>query len=246
MFDISIPIAFFAGIISFFAPCVIPLLPTYIAYVTGVSASSFKTKDIGIHRKKMMVMSLFYVLGFSLIFTLLGIFAGGIGSALRSFSPVITRLGGILIILFGLEFSGVVSLPFFSITKQMHIPSGRRVSHEVRSFLLGIIFAFSWTPCVGVVLGSILAFAASTQTAATGGILLFFYSLGISIPFMIAAVGISFVPEFLKKFNRYSVLISRVSGMVLVIIGILLLTNTYRFLNAYLFEFAFKLGFTIQ
>lgn len=246
MFDISFPIAFVGGVVSFFAPCVVPLLPTYIAYVSGVSLAQLREKGIGEYQRKLLFSSIFYILGFSLIFVALGTAAAGIGGLFRQYEFWIQRIGGALIILFGLQFAGFLHLPIFMGTAPVNLPSWAAKLGYLRSFFIGILFALVWTPCVGVVLGSILAIAAVGATATKGAMLLFVYSLGISIPFLVVALTLAQVPKYLSFISRHIGLISRIAGLLLVLVGVLLLTDTYKFVNAWMFEIAFRLGYQIR
>jgi cytochrome c-type biogenesis protein len=244
--DLNIPIAFSAGLVSFFAPCVVPLLPAYIGYVTGVSLKDLKDKGISPFRKKMIITSAFYVLGFSLVFVALGTAAASVGMAFRRYDHIIQRVGGLLIVLFGLEFAGVFHLPFLNKTRQFTLPSWTNKFGHFRAFFVGLVFATAWTPCVGAVLGSILALAAVTGTAVEGASLLFVYSLGISAPFLIVSLTLASAPKYLKVLNEKIGVISKVAGIILAILGLLLLTDTYKYLNSWLFETAFRFGYEIR
>ncbi len=246
MLDLNFPVAFGAGLVSFFAPCVAPLLPAYVGYVIGVSTKELKEKGYAPFRKKMIVSSLLYILGFSLVFVLLGTAAASVGIALRRYDFIIQRVGGLIILILGLEFAGILKIPFLAQTKQFTVPDWIKKLGEARAFLIGIIFASVWTPCVGAVLGSILALAAVTGTAVRGASLLLVYSLGISVPFMIVSLTLASAPKYLSFINRHIGTIARVAGLILAVLGLLLLTNTYRFLNSWLFDFAFKLGYEIK
>lgn len=246
MFEISFPIAFVAGIVSFFAPCVVPLLPTYVAYVSGVSLAQLRGQGIASYQRKLLFSSLFYIIGFSLIFVILGTAAGSIGSLLRQYQLWIQIIGGLLITIFGLEFAGFLHIPLLARGGWVPIPAWTAKLGYARSLLIGILFAIVWTPCVGVVLGSILAIATVQATALQGALLLFVYSLGISIPFLIVAATLAQAPKYLQIIARHTGLISRIAGLLLVVIGILLITNTYRYVNGWIFEIAFKWGYQIR
>lgn len=246
MFDVSFPIAFVGGLVSFFAPCVIPLLPTYVAYVTGVSLTQLRENGVGHYQKKLLLSALLYILGFSLIFVLLGTAAAGVGGLLRQHDVWIQRIGGALILLFGLQFLGLIYIPFLSRGGSATIPSWVQNLGYLRSFFIGVVFAIVWTPCVGVILGSILTLAAIGQEALRGATLLFVYSLGISVPFLLFALTLAHAPNYIGFFSRHIGIISRVAGLMLIAIGILLLTDTYKFLNAWLFEIAFRFGYQIR
>lgn len=246
MTEINSLIAFSAGLISFFAPCVLPLLPAYIGYITGVSFADLQTFGYKPFFRKLLLSSLFYILGFSIVFVLLGTAAAGIGVSLRRYDFLIQRIGGLVILILGLEFAGILNLPFLARTRQFTLPAWTQKLGYFRAFFLGLVFATAWTPCVGAVLGSILALAASSKTALEGASLLFVYSLGISTPFIIVSLTLAPAPKYLAFISKRIGIISRIAGILLAILGILLLTDTYRYVNAWLFEIAFKLGYTIR
>lgn len=246
MFDISFPIAFGAGLVSFFAPCVVPLLPAYVGYVVGVSANELKEKGYASFREKIITSSLLYILGFSIVFVILGTAAASVGAGLRRYDYLIQRIGGLIILVLGLQFAGLFYLPFLTKTKQFQLPAWTNKLGHARAFFVGLVFATAWTPCVGAVLGSILTLAAVSGTVTTGAVLLFVYSLGISLPFLVVSLTLASAPKYLSFINKHIAAISRAAGIILAILGWLLLTNTYRFLNSWLFEMAFKLGYQIK
>jgi cytochrome c-type biogenesis protein len=246
MFNINLPVAFIAGLVSFFAPCMIPMLPAYVGYVTGVSLNDLRKWGYKTFRTKLVLSSIFYILGFSIIFVLLGTAAAGIGTIFRRYDLLIQRAGGLIILTLGLEFSGILKLPFLAKERNLSFPRWANKLGYFRAFLIGIIFAASWTPCVGAVLGSILALAAVSQTVIKGAILLFVYSLGISVPFMLVSLTLVSAPKYLRFLSRHVDVVARVAGLLLAILGILLLTNTYRFLNSWLFRVAFCVGYQIK
>lgn len=246
MFNINIPVAFGAGVVSFFAPCVVPLLPAYIGYVTGVSLQDLQNQGYAPFRKKLLISSFLYILGFSLVFVVLGTAAASIGSALRQYDFIIQRVGGFIILVFGLEFAGILHIPLLARQSQFKLPAWANNLGYARAFLVGLIFATAWTPCVGAILGSILALAAVSGTVVTGATLLFFYSLGISLPFLVVSLTLASAPKYLGFITKHIGIIARAAGLLLAILGLLLLTNTYRFVNSWLFEIAFKLGYQIK
>lgn len=246
MLDLNLPVAFGAGVVSFFAPCVIPLLPAYIGYVSGVSLKELKEKGYAPFRKKLIISSLLYILGFSLVFVALGTVAAGIGVTLRRYEGIIQRVGGLIILILGLEFAGILHLPLLARERKFQLPLWVNRLGYFRAFFVGLIFATAWTPCVGAVLGSILALAAVSGTAVQGAILLFVYSLGISIPFMVVSLTLASAPKYLSFISKHIGVISKIAGLILAALGLLLLTNTYRFLNSWLFEVAFRLGYEIK
>lgn len=237
MIGVTFPIAFTAGLLSFFAPCVVPLLPTYVAYIFGVS-----TKD----HAKTLEASIFYLLGFSLIFVVLGTFAGSIGSLFRSFDQPLLRIGGVILILFGLETLGIFHISLPQLGRIPTLPTVVQNITAVRSFFLGVVFSLAWTPCVGAILGSILVLASATKTAVSGATLLFIYSLGISIPFLLISLLIRRGKSKLTSLQSFVPIVKRVSGILLVAMGGLLLTDTFKYLNAWIFDLAFRLGYQIR
>lgn len=246
MFDISFPIAFVSGLISFFAPCVVPLLPAYIGYVAGVSIKDLELHGAQKYRKKLILSSVLYILGFSLVFVILGTAAAGVGQLLRQFEDAVRIIGGALVLIFGLSFSGVLRVPLLAREYGFKFPAWANHLGHGRAFLIGIVFATVWTPCVGTILGAILALAAVSQTALTGAALLFTYSLGISIPFLVVSLTLLQAPKYLPLISKNIGMVSKIAGLILILLGILLLTNTYKFVNSWLFEIAFRLGYQIR
>lgn len=246
MLDLNFSVAFGAGVVSFFAPCVVPLLPAYIGYVTGVSLNELKEKGYAPFRKELLASSVLYILGFSIVFVLMGTAAASIGSALRRYDFLIQRVGGLIILILGLEFAGILHLPFLARERKFQLPAWTEKLGYSRAFFIGIVFATAWTPCVGAVLGSILALAAVSGTALRGATMLFVYSLGISIPFMIVSLTLASAPKYLSFISRHIAVIVRIAGLILAALGILLLTDTYKYLNSWLFEVFFKFGYQIK
>lgn len=246
MININFPIAFWAGVVSFFAPCVIPLLPAYISYVTGVSLNDLKENGYKPFRKKILLTSIYYILGFSIVFVLLGTAAAGVGIAFRRYDSLIQKLGGLVILILGMDFAGFFHIPFLAKTRQINLPDWTKRLGHVRAFFVGLVFAVTWTPCVGAILGSILALAAVSGTVVVGASLLFVYSLGISLPFLVVSLTLSSAPKYLSFLSKHIGVISKVAGILLAILGILLLTDTYKYLNSWLFNLAFYLGYKIK
>jgi cytochrome c-type biogenesis protein len=246
MNELNYWLAFSAGLISFFAPCVVPLFPAYIGYITGVSIKDLEVFGFKPYFKKLLLSSIFYILGFSIVFVLLGTAAVTVGMTLRRYDFLIQRIGGLIILILGLEFAGILNLPFLARQRQFNLPTWTQSLGYLRAFFVGVVFATAWTPCVGAVLGSILTLAAVSKTVLTGASLLFVYSLGISVPFLIVALTLASAPKYIGFISRYVGVISRVAGIILAILGLLLLTDTYKYLNAWLFDIAFKLGYKIR
>jgi cytochrome c-type biogenesis protein len=245
MLAVDIPLAFLSGVIAFFAPCVLPLLPVYISYVFGVSTDELERKKL-VFSKRIFFSGIFYILGFTTVFVLLGTTLGTLGILVRRYQVLIQRLGGLIILFFGLEFSGIIKTRLLRIEKHWRLPAWADNLGYIRPFLLGVVFAATWTPCIGAVLGVILTLAVVSGTAQRGAILLFFYSLGLSVPFLLVSLMLASVPRYLSLISKRIRTISMIMGVILVAFGVLLLTDTYKFLNAWLFAIAYKFGFQMK
>lgn len=235
--------AFLAGIVSFFAPCVLPLIPAYLAILTGFSYADL-TEDVARYRRRILLSSLFYVLGFSLVFVALGLSASALGLLLRENLIAVQRVGGVLIIVFGLVFAGILRLPILSREFSFRLPERLSNLGYATPLLVGVIFGSAWTPCVGPVLGSILILASTTGEAAAGGVMLFAYAMGIALPFMVVSLSLSSSERVLKGIGPRLPTISLIGGLLLVLLGVLLVTGLYQTLTAYLLGLAARLGFT--
>ena len=249
--EISFLVAFFSGIMSFFAPCVIPMLPAYLGYITGVSIKELKEKSVEEYKSRLWWSSLSYVVGFSFVFVLMGTTAAGFGSLILGNSDWIQRIGGLLVMFFSLTFLGVLKMPWLQVERGFKLPEWSQNLGYGRAFLVGVVFATAWSPCVGAVLGAILSLAAASQTVAKGAWLLFVYSLGISLPFLLVSLILVRSPSVLSLLAKYSVVASKASGILLFVIGFLLFNNTlgliskdltYNRLNGWFFEQAIRVG----
>ncbi|BCV22112.1 cytochrome c biogenesis CcdA family protein [Moorella sp. Hama-1] len=217
MAEVSLAVAFVAGLLSFFSPCILPLLPAYFTYLGGSAVAGGRVQDLD--RSFLAGRAALFTAGFALIFILLGASAGGLGYLLQAYRPVVNRLGGILIIVFGLQVAGIGRLPFLAREKKWELRP--RTPGAAASFLLGMAFAAGWTPCIGPVLASILIYAGSQATLLQGMLLLATYSLGLALPFLVAALALGPVLHSLRKFSRYMPQISLISGFILVAMGLL-------------------------
>ena len=223
---ISFLAAFAAGLLSFLSPCILPLIPAYISYITGVSFDELKGAQTGAIRKKTLVHSLLFVLGFSAVFITLGASASYLGKLLINYLGLITKIGGTLIIIFGLYLMGVFKLPFLAREKRLTFKTHK--GSMAGSVLFGITFAAAWTPCIGPILGSILVLAGTRNSIPEGMWLLGAYSLGIAVPFIISALLInSFLAQF-ARFKKYLVVVKFVCGLLLMATGILLILGRLR------------------
>ncbi len=229
--------ALLAGLLSFLSPCVLPLVPSYVAFITGTSTAG---ADAGARPGRLRALSLgaAFVFGFSVVFMALGASASALGSALALRTDGIARAGGVLVIMFGLILMGIVRIPGASRdTRIMHvIVQGRAASH-VTSVLVGAGFAAGWSPCIGPVLASILTLAAAQSTAGDGMLLLAAYSAGLAIPFLVASIAIDRTVAASNRLQRMLPSINRICGVLLIAIGLLMVTGTMSRLSAWAARF---------
>ncbi len=218
---ISLLIAFGAGLVSFLSPCVLPLVPVYLASLCGPEIFEPKVRRI---RMPIFLHSLSFVIGFSIVFILFGAGAGLIGSALIAYSAVIRQIVGSLLIVFGLFLLAAQWVPWLNFEKRL-TPSRGVTTGYLRSLLTGGVFSLAWTPCVSPILGGILALALGSETAWHGTYLLAVYSLGLGLPFLIVGAAFDSITPLLKRIHRYSTAIYIFSGILLIAVGILVLTN---------------------
>lgn len=244
MESIGIITAFVFGIISFISPCVLPIVPGYISFISGVSLNEIdKSKNSIAIRKKIMLNTLAFVLGFSLVFVLLGATATVIGQFLFTNLSTLSQIAGVIIIIFGLHMAGVFKIKFLQFEKRFHSQS--KPLGYLGSFVVGLAFAFGWTPCIGPILGGILALAAQKETVGQGILLLTSYSAGLGIPFLITGFSLSIFYVAFNKIKRYFYLIEIIGGILLILIGILMLTGSLMVIANYLtnwFPFLGELG----
>ncbi len=226
MENISILAAFGAGLVSFVTPCVMPLVPVYIASLVGPEILDSKTSS---RRMPVFFHSLSFVLGFSVVFTLMGALVGLAGIAINPQSLLVQRISGSLLVLFGLFMLLSLKIPWLNYEKRIS-PSLGRTSGYLRSFLIGGAFTLAWTPCFSPILGGVFTLAISGETVWNGTFLLASYSLGLGLPFLIIGASFGFFIPILKRFRRYSNIVYIISGILLVVIGILILTNNLSWL----------------
>lgn len=219
--DISLFTALFAGALSFLSPCVLPLVPPYLCYMAGISVEQFRDKRFEAKpqvRKAVLLAALFFTLGFATVFVALGAGASTIGMVLRQNLDILAKIGGLIIILMGLNFLGVFRIGVFS--REARFQSGGKPATLSGAYVMGLAFAFGWTPCIGPVLGAILGVAASRNTVGEGAMLLAVYSAGLAIPFWIAAAFSGSFMRFLARFRRHLGLVEKVMGVLLILTGI--------------------------
>ena len=226
MDNISIFAAFGAGLVSFVTPCVLPMVPVYIASLVGPEVLDSKTST---RRLPVFFHSLSFVLGFTVVFTMMGALVGLAGIAINPQSALVKNISGSLLVIFGLFMLLSLKIPWLNYEKRIS-PSLGKSSGYLRSFLIGGVFTLAWTPCLSPILGGVLTLALSTDTAWNGTFLLAGYSLGLGLPFLVIGASFGFFRPLLKRFNRYSIYVYIISGILLLIIGILILTNNLTWL----------------
>lgn len=223
-------VAFVAGLLSFLSPCVLPLVPSYIGFLTGMSLPEMSGR-----RRAALGHALLFVLGFSLVFVVLGASATALGRALNYYQLWLQRIGGVLIIGFGLVCLGVIKVGF--LTQERRLQVERKPVGYLGSALVGMAFGAGWTPCIGPVLGAILGLAATSQDLSRGMLLLGAYSAGLAVPFLLAAVALDSFLEWFQRFRQYLPWVMRVSGILLIFVGILMVTGEFTRLAGWLQQF---------
>lgn len=244
-FSIIIP-TFIAGVLTFLAPCTFPLVPGYLGFISGVSTDDLQSSDIGKRtRWRIFMNGVFYVIGFSAVFILLGtVFSIG-GLALARYKTLLSQIGGIFVIFFGIYLTGLFSLSFFEniplfnflrSDKQLGVGSAVKPGKPLSSFIFGATFAFGWTPCVGPILGSVLLLASTSATVGQGAFLLLIFSLGLALPFLVIAASVSTAHRYIAKISKYLNVISKLGGIFLIFLGYLLLTNSFNIWISYFYR----------
>ena len=234
MHDVTFLAALIAGLVSFLSPCVLPLVPPYLIFLAGTSLERFADREPEPRVKRETVLAaLLFVLGFSTVFVALGASASVIGSLIRAYSEPLSIIAGVVIIIMGLHFLGLTPIAWLHHQKRLD------VSKPVGlwgAYVIGLAFAFGWTPCIGPILAAILAVAASQETVARGASLLLVYSLGLGIPFIVAAFAVEPFAKFLARFKRYLRRVEQTMGALLVLTGIAFLTGSINQLSVWLLE----------
>ena len=230
--NVGIAIAFTAGILSFLSPCVLPLVPSYLAFVTGMSLEDLQE---GVNRRATLIHSLLFVAGFSAIFVLLGASASFLGQFFRQYEVWIARIGGVVIVLLGLHLTGLLRLTPLMRERRVHLndkPAG-----YLGTLGVGAAFGAGWTPCIGPILGAILTYGFSQETMWAGVGLLSVYSLGLAVPFLVAALALDWFLQAFQRFRRWMPVVEKASGALLIVLGILLMTGQLTVLSGYLTRF---------
>ncbi len=228
--NVNILTAFLFGIISFASPCVLPIVPGYLSFISGYSFDEMVNSSRQELFKKVTLNSVLFIIGFSLIFIALGASATAIGKFLVERLELFAKIAGVIIVLFGLHMIGVFKIKFLNYEKKFH--TDKKIG-PLGSFVAGLAFAFGWTPCIGPVLAAILTIAAQQDTIGKGIALLAVYSLGLGIPFLVTSLSINAFLAFFRKFSKYIRWVEVTGGVLLVIVGILIATNNLTVLSSY-------------
>ncbi len=223
---IELIIAFGAGLISFLSPCVLPLIPGYISFISGASLNKLLT-----NKKINIIPLILFTLGFSFVFIMFGAAASYLGQVLLQNSQTLRIIAGLVIVVFSLQLIGIVNIGFLNFEKKIYTKKNNNIWF---SFIIGMAFGFGWTPCIGPILGSILALASTEETIFRAIILLSFYSLGLAIPFILSGYLMQKFLMFSKNFKKNINLVSKGGGVILLITGILILTNQLQVLGYYI------------
>ena len=223
---IELFIAFGAGLISFLSPCVLPLIPGYISFISGASLNELLE-----NKKINLIPLILFTLGFSTVFIILGVAASYLGQVLLQNSEILRIIAGLIIIIFSLQLIGVINISFLNFEKKIYTKKNNNIWF---SYIVGMAFGFGWTPCIGPILGSILALASTEETIFKAVILLSFYSLGLAIPFILSGYLMQRFLMFSKNFKNNINLVSKIGGVILLITGVLILTNQLQVLGYYI------------
>jgi cytochrome c-type biogenesis protein len=230
---------FSAGLVSFVAPCTLPLVPAYLAYaggLAGIDLSDAATRERA--RGRLLAGTLLFVLGFGVVFVLLGIAAGGIGHAVHTWGTVVQVVGGLLLVVFGLILAGVLRLPGADRNYRFEVPERMRRLGLAAALPFGVIFGIGWTPCVGPFLGTALSLAAVSSEALQGAILLAAYALGLGLPFVVVALVWASYPGVARGLGRFGAASSRVAGLVIAALGVAVATGLYSHVTSFLAQYS--------
>jgi cytochrome c-type biogenesis protein len=239
--EVSLVAAFFAGVVSFISPCVLPLVPSYVTFITGVSFDELTSASAAPRVRRLTIIhSLAFILGFSLVFVALGATATVAGQFLREHQDSLRRIGGVLIILFGIYLTGLVPIPALSRERKKQLTT--KPLGILGSVLVGITFAAGWTPCIGPILASILIYASTAKTVGTGVVLLSVYSLGLGVPFFLSSLALNSFLAASKKIRGQLRTIEVASGVVLILFGVMLVTDLFPRFVSFLSRFLPAVG----
>lgn len=229
--SLGVLVAFTAGLVSFLSPCVLPLFPSYLSFITGMSVSSLASDVTVATRRRIVLHSLAFILGFSMIFVALGASFSAAGRFLFDYKDWIRIIGGALIVVFGLYIAGLLRIGAFGRYQQIQLR--QKPAGYLGTLVVGITFAIGWTPCVGPILGSILSLAGTADTVKRGVGLLVAYSAGLGVPFLLSSIALGAFLKFFQRYRPFIPIVERAAGVLLVVVGVLVLTNYYVVLNSW-------------
>ncbi len=230
--ELNLLTAAVAGLVSFLSPCVLPLIPGYISFVSGVSLQDLQAGQSRDALRRAFARSLWFVLGFTLVFVAMGASATALGALLVQRLSALRVVAGVIIVVLGLHLTGLIRIPFLQYGKKLEVK--RRPLTSIGALLIGVAFAFGWTPCIGPILAGILALASTQETILQGMILLAVYSMGLGIPFLLTSIGVEKFLQLFSAFRRYLRAVEVASGLLLLAIGVLIMTNRLALLSGYL------------
>ena len=233
---ISLGLAFLAGLVSFLSPCVFPIVPSYVGFVTGLTLDELQDGSRAGARRQAAVHAALFVLGFSLVFLALGASATALGGVLRRSLPLLQQIGGVVIAAFGLYLLGVLKIP--ALMRERRVQLARKPAGKLGSVVVGMAFGAGWTPCVGPVLASVLLYASFEETLARGMVLLGAYALGLGVPFFLSAVALNWFLAGSAKMRRWLLPLERAAGAAMVLVGVLLFTGQFAVLSSFLAQFS--------
>lgn len=225
-------VALFAGVISFLSPCVLPIVPPYLAYMSGVSVGEMTSESEA--RRRAVISALFFVMGLSTVFLILGFTASAFGAFFLQNQVLFAQVSGVVVIVFGLHFLGVFRIPFLD--REARMDAGDQGGSSFGAYILGLAFAFGWTPCIGPQLGAILSLAASEASVSRGTLLLGIYAAGLGIPFLLAAMFMTRAVGVMNKLKRHMKTIERVMGTLLIAVGLAMVTGAFTTFSYWLLE----------
>lgn len=234
--EVGIPIALVAGLLSFLSPCILPLILPYISLISGISISSIKEGQISSRDRLIIILStLFFIIGFTIVFIVFGIIAGQFGGVLADAKNILSKIAGAIIIIFGLHILGIIRIPFLDYEARIRNFPTQRIRF-LTAFVMGLLFAFGWTPCIGPILGSIIGIAFYGGNTTYGAVLLGVYSIGLAIPFFIVAIFINSAVSLIAKLRNVVKFVEIASGIILILVGIALITDTLGVISGYLLD----------
>jgi cytochrome c-type biogenesis protein len=227
--NISYHAAFFAGLLSFFSPCILPLIPAYFTLITGFSLDELTGEDTQGIRRKVVISTIAYILGFSTVFIILGASASFVGQMIQTYQSTIRVVGGHIICILGFHLTGIIHISGLDYDKRVHV--NKKPLHFMGTFIIGMAFGAGWSPCIGPILGSIFILAANQNSVGQGIILLTLYSAGLALPFLVISFSIQSLLTWLSRTRHFIKYVNTISGFLLIIIGILLIINKLQIMG---------------